>query len=172
MPSVKDYLPSPGFELVRHLLDYNANTGVFHWKIRSGGRSSGTIAGCKTKHGYISITIAGKAYLAHRLAWLISYGVWPEAQIDHINGDRADNQLANLRPATANENAWNQKVCKTNKSGFKGVYFHLQSQKWRAVIGANNKRISLGLHHTAKDAAKAYAAASAIHHQEFSRTAS
>lgn len=82
-------------------LEYDPETGIFIWK--NGRRASG-VAGCFHRHGYIQIWIDGTAYLAHRLAFLIVFGRWPEHGIDHVNGDPSDNRMLNLCEATHSEN--------------------------------------------------------------------
>ena len=82
---------------LRALLTYDKDTGVFRRNTSSGGQEIGSIAGTISKYGYIRIRIKNKAYFAHRLAWLYEYGVWPENEIDHINGEKSDNRLINLR---------------------------------------------------------------------------
>jgi hypothetical protein len=83
---------------------YNAENGHFTAVNKSARRNKGEILGNKDSNGHIQITINKKLYLAHRCAWLWFYGEWPEHDIDHINGDRSDNRLINLRKATRSQN--------------------------------------------------------------------
>jgi len=103
------------------------------------------------------------------LAWLFVHGFDPPQQIDHINGIRDDNRIANLRLATVAENSQNVGKQSNNKSGFKGVHWHARGKKFRAQIMANGKSKSLGLFHTAAEAAAAYDIAAAELHGEFAR---
>lgn len=154
---------------LRSLLDYNPNTGDFWWRARSltsqrengwNSRHAGTLASThKVKQGYIiiGITIAGKRifYLAHRLAWLYVYGEWPTLDLDHINGDPADNRICNLREATDSQNKANIKAPSNNTSGVKGVYFDKEAKKWRDAYGKGMRTFSVGTFETIEEAAKA-----------------
>jgi hypothetical protein len=123
---------------------YDAATGVFRWRVSRGGVREGRRAGSRGSEGYVQIQIKGKIFYAHRLAWRIAYGHWPAHQIDHINGDRADNRLVNLREATSIQNCQNMAKRSDNRSGYVGVSFHVGRQKWRAEISVGGKRRSLG----------------------------
>lgn len=105
--------------------------------------------------------------MAHRLAFAIMTGRWPEDEIDHINGKRDDNRWENLRAATRTENRWNTDKRKDNKSGFKGVHAH--GDKWRAAIQHNKQRIDLGIFDTAQQASDAYVKRQNELHKEFAR---
>lgn len=161
--------PLPSLEVVSPLLDYNAATGIFSWKTDRGfSPRAGKVAGCKKKSGYVVIAVSGTGYPAHRLAWLLSYGVPPPDEIDHANGVKADNRLANLRIASRAENTRNVGIKRTNTSGVKGLGFHPQSGKWRARIHAGGKRIHLGLFDDKASAHAALEAARQQYHGEFS----
>ena len=110
-------------ERLREVLDYGPDTGVFTWKIRTNSRVKvGDVAGALRPDGYIQISIDGRLHRAHRLAWLYVTGESPPDQIDHINGVRDDNRIANLRLATSAENKQNLRRAKSrNKTGFLGV---------------------------------------------------
>jgi hypothetical protein len=114
------------------------------------------------KHDYIGIRLDNVLYLAHRLAWFYSYGKWPVDQIDHINGDRTDNRLINLREATNAENAQNKRI-RAGKSGFCGV--RKENSKWLAEIKVNYKPIRIGLFNTPEEAHQAYIAAKRKFHK-------
>ena len=104
------------------------------------------VAGCIDKiTGYRIITINRVNYLAHRLVWLWHTAEWPADEIDHINGDRLDNRIENLRVVTCQENHKNKKLPSTNTSGVMGVCFHKQAQKWEAYIKVDGKKKYLGL---------------------------
>jgi hypothetical protein len=141
---------------LRTLLNYDPKTGVFTWAITRRGCRKGSVAGCKMRHGYVAIRLDDTLYTAHRLAWRYVNGEWPAEQIDHINRDRADNSIANLRSVTNAENAQNQRA-RANKSGFAGV--RKENNKWLAEIKVNYKPIRIGLFETPEAAHEAYVAA-------------
>lgn len=159
-------------ERLRDALDYDPETGAIKWlEDRNGGSKAGAIAGCILADGYRQIMLGRKRYLAHRLAWLYVTGEWPDGEVDHINGDRDDNRLANLRLATHAENQKNYPKPRTNTSGVKGVHWSASRGKWIAKICVNYRRIFLGQFDDINEAAAAYAAASAQYHGEFGRAA-
>jgi hypothetical protein len=150
---------------LRDTFDYDANTGVFVWKIRpSKAVKAGDVAGCTEKRiGYITIGIAGRIYKAHRLAWLYVYGSWPKGLIDHINGNKADNRIDNLRDVFADGNSQNvRKPNKRNKSGFMGVIWF--QNKWRASMSVNGKSKWLGDYSTPEEAHQVYLEAKRKYH--------
>lgn len=151
-------------EFVRSILDYDPDTGMLRWRVNRGQRArSGSIAGSKHSSGYRYISINYCSYKAHRIAWLMAYGRWPTKQIDHINGIRSDNRIANLREATSGENLQNQKLEKiSNKIGILGV--HISRGKYRAQIQVNGKVRHLGMFETAEEASAAYRASKRVLH--------
>ena len=102
--------------------------------------------------------------MAHRLAWFYVYGAWPNGDLDHINGDKLDNRIANLREATRKQNMQNVRQHKHNTSGVKGVAWHSQRNKWRAYIFVDYRQIHLGLFDTKEAAAAARMNAEEIYH--------
>lgn len=140
-------------ERVKDLLEYNPDTGVLFWRVNRSTVKAGMRAGWLNKTtGYILVHIDGRAYQAHRIIWTIVYGRWPQEQIDHINRDRADNRLANLRGASIAENAQNKSLYKNNASGYSGIGWHKQTQKWHVRLYISGKTKSLGLFKTLEDA--------------------
>lgn len=130
-------------DLKKHLL-YNPETGSFTRRIASGGIKAGAPAGYLKPDGYVRIRVMGRMHQAHRLAWLYVSGTWPENVIDHINGDKADNRIKNLRDVTHQENMRNAKQYSTNTSGVMGVSWHQGDQRWHARIEISGKRTYLG----------------------------
>lgn len=95
-------------------------------------------------------------YYAHRLAWFYVHGKWPKLYIDHINRNKSDNRICNLREATAAQNAQNSHPLGRGISGAKGVTWHAQSKLWHAKIKINSRNICLGYYPTIQEAAAAY----------------
>lgn len=145
-------------EEARRHLSYDPETGEFRWLIGGKGRPGvGAIAGCRSDAlGYWSIGLHRRRYWAHRLAWLMTHGQWPEHQIDHINGDRADNRLANLREATHAENQQNRHKSRPNKYGLRGVDFSPQLGRYRARVVFRGVKHNLGYFDTVEEAHTAY----------------
>lgn len=152
------------YDRLREVLNYDATTGVFTWRTKTSRKVIvGREAGSLTRHGYVSIRIDGKAYYAHRLAWCYMHGDWPDAEIDHINGDKTENHISNLRQATRKQNMENR-VQPIGASGYRGVCWLEANQKWRANIVHNRKNIYLGLFSTAEEASAAYREAASFFH--------
>ncbi len=151
---------------LRRLLHYDPEAGVFHWKSpRARCLSPGDKAGNKHPRGYVRIKIGRWSYQAHRLAWLYVHGRWPADEIDHRNGKRDDNRIANLRECSRGENNQNTSRYCSNSSGIHGVTWHKATNRWRARIAAGGKQRHLGLFHSAEDAQAAYLAAKAELHR-------
>ena len=152
-------------ERLMSLVSYDAETGVFTWRITRRNCKTGAVAGSLLK-GYVRISIDSKIYAAHRLAWLYTHGCWPSNEIDHINRVRNDNRLCNLREATRELNTQNANVRVDSPYGIRGVTKHKYRNKYRARIQANKKAMLLGLFDTPEEAAAAYAAAAAKLHAQ------
>jgi hypothetical protein len=132
-------------ERLHELLDYNADTGVFVWSsYNSRNTRKGMVAGTKLSNRYIRIFIFGKLYQAHRLAWYMYYGKEPEYGIDHIDGDKHNNRISNLRDVPQSSNCKNKSISSANSSGFTGVTFLKSKGKWRSRICINGKDVHLG----------------------------
>src|SRR3990167_3456923 len=156
-------------ERLREVLHYDPETGECTWLSSPKNRArAGRVAGSIMKIGYREISIDGRHYLAHRLVFFYMTGKWPADQVDHKNGDPLDNRWRNLRNASCAQNQHNQRRHRTNTSGFKGVGFDKNSNRWRARIRANGKRYWLGVFDTAEAAHAAYSAKSNELHGEFS----
>lgn len=150
----------PTADEVRELLNYDQKTGVFTWAVnRRGTAKAGTVAGSLAGQGHIQITFKGTRYYAHRLAWLVTYGEWPPADmdVDHIDCDKGNNAIANLRLASRSQNAANASgLRKNNTSGYRGVSFYRRTGRWEARILVEGVTHRLGYHKTAEEAARAY----------------
>lgn len=138
------------------------STGIFTWiEPRQYTTKVGDVAGSIENTGYISIRINKVSYLAHRLAWFYCFEEWPESYIDHIDRDKTNNALDNLREATAFENSRNRAINKNNTSGYPGVY--KRGSKWRAEIIIKGIKKYLGTFSTAHEAHLAYTEFNSIH---------
>ena len=122
---------------LKKILHYNPDDGFFTWKININKVKVGDLAGYTNKRNYIRIRAEGRRYMAHRLAWLYMKGEWPRNEIDHIDHVRSNNKWNNLREATHQENSKNQKLHKTNTSGFTGVCWDKGRSEWIAQIMLN-----------------------------------
>lgn len=147
---------------VRKLLDYNPETGMLSWRVSRGRARAGDEAGCIHHEGYRKIMIGGRAYLAHRLAFLVMTGRWPHDQLDHINGARSDNRWKNLRETDAQGNSRNQRVFRNNTSGHMGVNWSKRARKWKSYINLDGRQKHLGCF---DDLAEAVTARKAAEHK-------
>ena len=163
MPDPKRKIVS--VEQVRNALNYSPETGEFHRRV---GRYAGQLAGAYNSDGYRRIQVDGRTYYAHRLAWLHVYGYLPH-EIDHINGDRSDNRICNLREASRVLNIANKKV--RTVYGHKGVARSKRKGEpaWAAYIRVDGKSKRLGTFNTIEEAATAYRKAAVALYGEFAR---
>ena len=139
---------------LREVLNYNSETGVFTAKIHAARRRRGEIAGCRKRPSWW-ISVDGTRYQAHRLAWLYVYGKWPLNEIDHINGNKVDNRINNLRDVTKSINLHNKKAANSqNKLGLRGVSPY--EKNYLATVNVNNKRIYSKSFKTPEEAHAAY----------------
>lgn len=166
------YRALPSQEVLRQLLDFDLDAGLVFWRERpssmfcAGSTSPQAVAKVWNKRyagksalkaggiGYLQVKVFGRAYYAHRVIWALAHGaVSQEMQVDHINGDKNDNRLANLRLVTCSENLRNMPKSKKNASGVVGV--QRDREKWAARIQVNGKRIHLGQFATIEAAVQA-----------------
>lgn len=153
----------PHAELIS-AVSYDPETGVFRRRYAVNRRFyAGQEIGSLGSGGYTVVWIRGQRLLAHRLAWFYVYGKWPVNTIDHINGDKRDNRILNLRDVLHAENMQNmRKRHKDNKSGFQGVI--RKNGRYRAAIGTFGKTKQIGMFDTAQEAHAAYLEAKARLH--------
>lgn len=143
---------------VRELFHYDPETGVFTRLVtRQGlGARAGDVAGTLKPSGYLTIWICGANHMAHRLAWLYVHGKWPAHEIDHIDGNRANNAIANLRDVTRSVNHENLRSARSDSAhGFLGVS-PFRKKWWKARITVNGKFQHLGTFRTPEEAHAAY----------------
>lgn len=159
----------PSLDRLRQLLDYCPDTGVLTWKAVplgiAHGRSdrdeasiakgwnrlrAGVVAGSPQQDGRLRVTVDRQAYYAHRLAWLLHFGVEPDGIIDHLNGNPADNRIENLRIATYAENSRNKRVAVRASTGHRGIY--LRRGRFRVITRVRGKTITIGTFDTMAEA--------------------
>lgn len=147
------------FNRLQETFSYDPKTGVLT------NRKTGNVIAATT-NGYLAAKVAGVTMYAHRIAWALTFGRLPNGHIDHINGNRSDNRLENLRDANDLVNNHNRRRAnKSNRScGLLGVTKPKHTKKWAASITINRKRIHIGYFYTPKEAHAAYLKAKAIHH--------
>lgn len=155
-------------ERLREVLSYDPSTGVFRWRFARGNAAAGDVAGSPETKGYIRIAVDGRRYKAQVLAWLYVTGTMPAKQVDHHDGDHANNCWLNLREATNAQNCANQRRPRSNKTGFKGVSL-APGGRFVAGIKVDYRRITIGTFDTAEQAASAYDAAALKHFGQFAR---
>jgi len=163
-------------EQLRETLKYDPSTGKFTWCRRTEDypaplasiRAFNTILAGKQVYeenhrGYGRMTLLGRRYKSHRVAWALHTGDWPIDQVDHINGDRADNRIENLREATQRENSRNMKTPATNTSGVIGVCWDKKRRRWTAQVKVDGRTVHLGSFTNFDNAVAARAAAEVEH---------
>jgi hypothetical protein len=156
-------------DLLRSLIHYDPETGIFTPRVRRHGWSQHKPLGTVREDGYRYIGVNYGHYRAARLAYLYMVGEWPPVVVDHIDLDRANDRWKNLRPATHPQNQANVGRRANNTSGRKGVTWEKQTRKWRAAIRAGGRRETLGRFASLEAAAAAYADAARRHFGEFAR---
>lgn len=160
-------MPRISQERLLELIRYNRDTGEFVWAINRGPIKAGSVAGGYTSNGlgYRQISVDGRLYIAHRLAWLYVYGVWPTHSIDHINGNKGDNRIENLRDVSMLINQQNQNRAHRSNRHSNLIGASLSKKKFRARIKVNGKDIHLGTFSTQELAHAAYVTAKRIYHE-------
>lgn len=150
-------------EEARRRLDYNPLSGDLTWKVLHNTKRIGAVARSLDVAGYVQVNLAGTMLKGHRLAWFLHYGQWPDGQIDHVNGIRSDNRIANLRCVSHQVNAQNQRNgSRSSATGLIGVYVDRRHGKpwvYRAKIQVNKRQIHLGGFPTPEAAHLAYVTA-------------
>lgn len=158
-------LAIPSKEELNELFDYHPVTGILYWKnhIRMKGKEAGGV----DNSGYIRVRIKNKKYLIHRIIWTIVHGDIDGGEIDHINGNKSDNRIDNLRLCSRSENCMNRGLFKTNKLGVKGVIYHQTMKKYKASISKDNKKVTIGFYDNKDDAYTAYKNMTLLLHNNF-----
>lgn len=141
---------------------YDATTGRLTWAKRPARcMRIGDEAGAVKADGYVVVSLGRRSYQAHRIAWAIAHGRWPEHQIDHIDGNRANNRLSNLRDVPQSVNMQNQRraMASNRSSSSLGVHYYERTKRWKATLGINGRNKYLGYFATEAEASAAYLAA-------------
>jgi hypothetical protein len=142
-------------ERLKSLLTYDPDTGEFRWRFQRQRCPVGALAGTSSYHGYVVIKLNGRSYRAHRLAWLYQHGCWPDGELDHVNRQRNDNRITNLREASRFANCQNRVKSPAAHSQHIGVSKGFGGKGWRAYIDKNNRRVTLGVFATEAEAVHA-----------------
>ena len=144
---------------LKELLSYEPSSGRFFWLASPNNRIRvGQEAGALSAEGYLQISVDGRRYSAHRLAWLAHYGRWPDQSIDHIDGDKTNNRINNLRDVCQSQNMQNLRSAnRDSRTGILGVT--KVGTRWKAQMGVDGKQVFLGLYQTPEEAHTAYVAA-------------
>ena len=144
-------------EHIRENLMYDGKH--LYWKVISGRRRKGPVGNTNSR-GYatVALTVKGKrkSLLVHRVIWFLHYGHWPENLVDHINGNKLDNRIENLREATSSQNARNRKSNSNSGVSWKGVTYHKRDKTYDAVVGVRGKNTYLGRFTCPREAALCY----------------
>ena|SRR4030067_1688811 len=139
---------------VHRIFNYDPITGNLKWLVSLNNRAlSGSIANSTTNSGYLRVGVHGESYLVHRIIWLMVNNRWPKYEIDHINGNRSDNRLINLREVTCRENSCNRREHRDGK--IVGTR-RQQSGRYVARITINGHRFCLGTFNTEQEAHAVY----------------
>ena len=170
----RDPLPLPSVERLRELFDLDIATGTLFHRARPGNSNfnrqhAGNIAGRISSSEYWQVAVDGRNYLRARIVSKLFFGVEPPAVVDHINGDKLDDGIFNLRGASASQNNYNMRISSANKSGVKGVSWSKAKQRWTAAIRVEGRQISCGCFDVIADAERAVRAAREVYHGEFAR---
>lgn len=154
---------------IKDCVELNRETGELTWKLRvNNSVKVGQAIGTRHNKGYKFFRLNKTFYFNHRVVWYLAYGGWPQGEIDHINGDKSDNRLENLRDVTHRQNMWN-KGPQESTSKYKGVHWHTANKKWRATLWNGSSKIHLGMFECEKEAAFAYDLAAKEVFGEFAR---
>lgn len=172
--------PYPSQDIIKSVLDYNPETGIFTWKERKvthyqiicfNKRFAKKEAGCINNKGYVVIGLVGKEYYAHCLAWIYMTGKSPTEDIDHRDLNTSNNKWDNLRIGTRSQNHANKHISPYNTSGYKGVSLFRRDGTWRAQIQVRGENVHLGYYDTPEEAHAVYCKAAKKYFGEYARVA-
>ena len=157
----------PSIDVLHRVFSYN--DGLLYWKEKTAACVKiGSKVGVESGRGYLIVPFQYKHYYVHRIIFMMQHGYVPHI-IDHIDGNRSNNKIENLRPATRSENCRNQKTPKNNTSGYKNVFWHKTSKKWKVALSVDGKLKHIGSF-SELEAAKISAHEARIkYHQDFAK---
>lgn len=142
--------------LVNEYLTYDSGTGKLHQRKKRPRIQVGSLAGCVRPKGYRYIELEGRKYPAHHIVWLLETGKTPTKSLDHIDGNKDNNHISNLREVTNKQNTENRGKQRNNTTGYKGVTYNKRLNKYIAQIQHNSKQMHIGVYPTAHEAHLAY----------------
>jgi len=142
----------PDLSMLKKVFNYDPITGEFTKLITTGNSKKGRSSGSVGTDGYLILCFDSKRYSAHRVAWLMYYGHEPKQFIDHINGNRLDNRISNLRDVSSRENSRNNK--KTRLGKLHNVHYSKSRKRWVASIYFQDKDVTIGRYNTEEEAHK------------------
>lgn len=148
---------------LKEVLNYDHESGIFTWAIYKKCVAKGSVAGSIKTTGYLAIGIDYKNYSAHRLAWLYVYGHLPNKSLDHIDKCKTNNAIKNLRECSYSENSLNIDKSKRNSTGYLGVSYRPERDKYQTQLCVGGKRMHLGYYDSAEKASQAYLKAKSIY---------
>jgi hypothetical protein len=154
-PELPHMKPGPSISDLKEWLDYDPLTGIFRRKKTPRNHiAAGSVAGTPGRHGYIGVRVKGPKYMAHRLAWLWVHGEWPLLLIDHIDGNKSNNRIENLRLVTNGQNAFNRGSRKGTLTlpAPSRISGGVSRERFRARIVIDGKNIHLGSFDTEAEA--------------------
>ncbi|MBG6209237.1 hypothetical protein IWQ49_003908 [Labrenzia sp. EL_126] len=145
------FKPSKAFECIRlpsqarllELFDYDETTGNLRFRKSRGGKRAGSLCGTLC-YGYIQVSIDERVYRAHRVIFKMAFGREPIGYVDHIDGNRSNNRLENLREATPWQNSLNRVAPSTSNTGHMGVYWNKDARRFNVCISIGNQNVNLG----------------------------
>lgn len=162
--------PLPNLAYLNTILDYNPDTGELRWKVKRASANIGDVAGYLSNNAYKKITINNIEYNYHRICYYMGTNINPNDKlVDHIDGNKTNNILSNLRIATHSQNSSNCKKYITNTTGHKGIQWRKNRNKWLVMLTINYKRITVGHFNTIEEAQKARYDAEIKHFKEYRR---
>jgi len=139
---------------INNHIKYEPETGKLYWIYGRKKIKENDEVGHVRADGYIRLKYNGKSYYAHKIAWLLYYGYWPQGIVDHINGIKSDNRINNLRNVSQKENCQNRIEHRQGK--LLGTHYNKKFNNWQSFITFNGKKKHLGCFDTEQKAHEAY----------------